>query len=373
VKIIEVTNVDFAMRHFVWPLMQAIRAEGHEVTGACAEGERLAPVRADGFRVEPLPTMRSASPIAMWRAFRALVQLFAREKPDLVHAHMPVSGFIARLAASYARVPRIAYTCHGFLFNQQGSPLRRAASFAMEFLAGKVTDVFLTVSAEEAADAKRLWINRRAVAVLNGRDPARFHPDRFARARIRASLGVPEPTIAVVIVSRLVRHKGHAELAAAMQGLDAELWVVGERLPSDRGEDVQAALAESGLGARLRLLGYREDIPAILAAADIFALPSHFEGLPMSVIEAMLTALPVVATDIRGPREQVEDGETGFLVPSQTVPPLRAALIKLIADEALRSRMGAAGRERAIALYDEATVIARTLDHLGLKGHRPAP
>ena len=104
----------------------------------------------------------------------------------------------------------------------------------------------------------------------------------------------------------------------------------------------------------------------MLAAADIFTLPSHFEGLPMSVIEAMLTGLPVVATAIRGPREQVADGETGLLVPPRAIAPLAAALSRLVADPALRARMGAAGRARATALYDEAAVLARTLDLLGL-------
>jgi glycosyltransferase involved in cell wall biosynthesis len=104
----------------------------------------------------------------------------------------------------------------------------------------------------------------------------------------------------------------------------------------------------------------------VLAAGDIFALPSHFEGLPMSVIEAMLTGLPVVATDIRGPREQVVHGETGWLVPPAEVPPLRDALSCLAGDAAMRAKFGDAGRARAVALYDEAAVVARTLDVLGL-------
>ena len=116
----------------------------------------------------------------------------------------------------------------------------------------------------------------------------------------------------------------------------------------------------------VRRLGYRTDIPELLAAADIFALPSHFEGLPMSVIEAMLTGLPVVATAIRGPREQVVDGETGLLVPPMSVPPLAAALRRLAADPALRARMGEAGRTRALQHYTEDAVLARTLDLLGL-------
>jgi glycosyltransferase involved in cell wall biosynthesis len=121
------------------------------------------------------------------------------------------------------------------------------------------------------------------------------------------------------------------------------------------------------LGERLRLLGYRTDVAAILAAADIFVLPSHFEGLPMSVIEAMLTGLPVVATNIRGPREQIVPGVTGLLVPPATIDPLAEALCRLVADPEARAAMGAAGRARALDVYDEAKVLARTMDLLGVE------
>ncbi len=366
-KIVEIVNVDFSLRHFLLPLMRGIRARGHEVVGACAEGPLLATVRGEGFRIVALPMARSLSPRAQVRAFWALLAFLRAERPDLVHAHMPISGFLARLAARAAGVPRIAYTCHGFLFNQQGPAWRRWAAFAMEWAAARFTDVYMTVSTEEAEDARRLLRVRNAVAVGNGRDPARFRPDPAARARIRAELGVPPDRMVVIVVSRLVRHKGHPELVEAMQALpEAELWVVGERLPSDHGERLDRYFAASGLGARLRLLGYREDVAALLASADIFALPSHFEGLPMSVIEAMLTALPVVATRVRGPREQVVEGETGVLVPPSQVGPLAAALCRLAADPAMRARMGAAGRERALDRYAESAVVARTLDLLGL-------
>ena len=363
-KVIEITNVDFSLRHFLLPLMRGLRARGHEVVGVAADGPLLNVARAEGFRIVPLPLARSLSPFAQVRAFLALLKLFRAERPDLVHAHMPISGFLARIAARAAGVKRVAYTGHGFLFNQPAPWPRRAASLVMELIAGRLTDLFFTVSTEEAADARRLRLHADPRPVGNGRDPARFRPDPAARARIRAELGVPRDRVAIVAVSRLVRHKGYPELLAAMRDLDAELWVAGERLGSDRGEDMEPYFAASGLGSRLRRLGYREDIPALLAAADIFVLPSHFEGLPMSVIEAMLCALPVVATDIRGPREQVIDGVTGLLVAPAQVPPLAAALRRLAGDAALRARMGAAGRTRALDLYDEARVVARTLDLL---------
>jgi glycosyltransferase involved in cell wall biosynthesis len=367
VKIIELTNVDFSLRHFLLPLMRALRARGHEVVGVCAEGPLLAAVRAENFRIVPAPFARRVSPLAHWRAFRALVALFRAEQPDLVHAHMPISGFLARLAAWWAGVPRVAFTCHGFIFNnREGGWPQRALSFGMEWLGGRVTDVFLTVSTEEAADARRLGIARHAIPVGNGRDPSVFRPDPAARARVRAALGTPADRVVVVAVSRLVARKGFRELAAAMRDVPgAELWVAGERLDSDRGENMVTALQGAGLGDRLRLLGYRSDVAAVLAAADIFVLPSYFEGLPMSVIEAMLTGLPVVATAIRGPREQVVPEQTGLLVPARSVAPLAEALRRLVAEPDLRRRMGDAGRARALELYDEAKVLARTLEALG--------
>lgn len=372
-KIIEVTNVDFSLRQFLLPLMREIRARGHEVIGACSEGQFLNVPREEGFRIVPIPFERRTSPLAHWRAFQALIRLFREEKPDLVHAHMPISGFLARMAAWWTGVPRIACTCHGFWFNYPGNPARQAIGFLMEWLAARVTTVFLTVSDEEARDARRLWISRDAVSVRNGRDPAVFRPDPIARARLRAELGVPEDQVVIVAVSRLVRHKGYPELAAAMRGVpDANLWVVGERLLSDRGEDMLNLLRNAGLGPRLHLLGYRTDVAEILAAADIFVLPSHFEGLPMSVIEAMLAGLPVVATDIRGPREQVLTEVTGLLIPAATVAPLAAALRSLTGDPTARAAMGASGRQRAVELYDEAKVLARTLELLGVEDRRLA-
>jgi glycosyltransferase involved in cell wall biosynthesis len=368
-KIAEVCNVDFSMRHFVLPLMRGARARGHEVVGICADGPMLAIPRAEGFRMIPVPMARSLNPLAQARAFRALLEVFRAEKFDLVHGHMPISGLLARAAAVAARVPRIAYTGHGFLFNQPGPAWRKGLALGLEWLGGRATDVFMTVSQEEAGDARRLGIARGAVGIGNGRDPARFHPDPEARAALRVELGAAEDDCVVVIVSRIVRHKGHVELLRALESVpNATLWVVGNRLDSDHGPDMAEDFARAArlLGRRLVRLGYRDDIPRVLAASDIFCLPSHFEGLPMSVIEAMLTGLPVVATDIRGPREQVQPGITGLLVPPKAVEPLARAIATLAADPALRARMGEAGRRHALAHFDEAQVIARTLNLLGL-------
>jgi glycosyltransferase involved in cell wall biosynthesis len=237
----------------------------------------------------------------------------------------------------------------------------------MEWIGGRLTDVFATVSTADADDARRFHIFGRAAVVGNGRDPQRFRPDGGVRQRVRAAFDVPNAKVVVLAVSRLVWQKGYPELAEAMRSLpEAELWVVGQRLESDRGPDMNAMLRDAGLGARLRLLGYRDDVADLMAAADIFVLPSRFEALPMSVIEAMLSGLPVVASDIRGPLEQVVPEETGLLVPVADPRALASALRRLAEDATLRARMGAAGRVRAIERYDETTVLTRTMALLGL-------
>jgi len=370
-KICELCAVDFTFAHFLLPLAKALERAGHEVVGACAEGPYLEAVRRAGIRVEPVPFSRALLADHR-RAYRRLYRLFRDERFDLVHVHTPVAAFLGRLAAWRAGVPRIAYTAHGFYFHDRMPAWRQAPFIALEWLAGRVTDVLLTQAADDAAAARRWHLCRGGViaAIGNGVDPARFAPDGTARRRLRAELGTPEDAAVVAIVARLVDEKGYPELIAAMGEVPAELWVVGERLASDHAGAVDGLLAAAtaDLGPRLRLLGPRDDVPAVLAAADVFVLPSRREGMPRSIIEAMMTALPVVATDIRGSREEVVADETGLLVPVGDVAALAWALRRLVDEPALRARMGQAGRTRALALYDENAVIARQLALLEGRG-----
>jgi len=307
----------------------------------------------------------------MWRAYRALVRLFRDEKFDIVHVHTPVAALVGRLAAARAGVPKVVYTAHGFYFHDRMAWPKRMVHMTLEWIGGRFTDLLFTQAAEDAETARAHGLSRGPVhAIGNGSDPARFRPDAATRARMRAELGTPDGRPVIAVVGRLVAEKGYPELFAAMRDVDAELWVIGGRLESDHAGSIRSAVetveADPSTKARVRFLGYRGDVPDLLRAADIFTLPSHREGMPRSIIEAMLTGLPVVATDIRGSREEVVDGTTGLLVPVRDTGALAAALSKLAADPALRDKMGKAGLERARELYDERKVVARQLDLMGL-------
>ncbi len=377
-KIAQLCAVDFTLYHFLLPLMEGLRAQGHEVVGICSDGALLPAIRDRGFRVETIPFARSLSPRRNFAAFRRLRALFRRERFDMVHVHTPVAAAVGRFAAAATAVPKVVYTAHGFYFHEHTPNPKRAAFIAMEWVAGRFTHTLFTQAAEDAATAKRLALCRTGdvLPIGNGCDPALFKPDPTARQKIRAELDTSADRVIIAAVGRLVAEKGFPELVDAMRGVDAELWLVGERLASDHAatlDDVFKAVdTDPVLRRRVRLLGYRTDIAALLAAADIFALPSHREGMPRSVIEAMLTGLPVVATDIRGTREEVVHDETGLMVPVRNPAQLAAALNRLVVDTKLRQTMGMAGRTRALAEFDEALVIARQIDHLGLAAAGPA-
>jgi glycosyltransferase involved in cell wall biosynthesis len=373
-KICQLCTVDFTLYHFLLPLMIEMRKAGHDVVGVCADGALLGPVRDAGFRVETAPLARSFNPLRAIRSFVGMYKLLRRERFDLVHVHTPAAAFVGRLAARLAGVPRIVYTAHGFYFHEHMPWPKRSLVVALEWLAGRFTHTLFTQSEEDAAAARRLGLCRTGdvLAIGNGSDPSRFCPstDADSRQQLRASLGVADARPVIVMIGRLVAEKGYKDLVKAMGALDAPLWIIGERLPSDHAstiDDTLRAIEEDPvLSRKIKLLGYRSDVPDLLRAGDIFVLPSHREGMPRSIIEAMLTGLPVVATNIRGSRELLVDGETGILVPVGAANDLSAALQKLIEDSAMRSRMGVAGLNRARDLYDEAKIIRRQLEHLGL-------
>lgn len=373
-KICQLCAVDFTLYHFLTRLMIGLEEAGHEVIGVCSDGPYVAKARALGLRIEPVEIARSFNFLKHAGAYGRMSELFRRERFDLVHVHTPVAALIGRIAAWRAGVPRIVYTAHGFYFHEGMPVWKRAAFVLLEWIPGRVTDALLTQAEEDAAAARRYHLCRGGLiaAIGNGVDLERFHQpaDAAERAATRRALGTPEDAVVILMVGRLVAEKGYLEMLQAMRHVDAVLWVAGERLASDHASAIDAALAEiaadPALGRRIRLLGYRDDVPVLMRAADIFTLPSHREGMPRSIIEAMASGLPVVATDIRGAREEVVPGETGTLVPVRDARSLAQGLARLVADPDLRVRQGSAGRARALALYDEAKVVERQIALLGL-------
>ena len=397
-KICQLCAVDFTLKHFLTALIDGMRAEGWQVTAVCSDGPFVPALRAAGYAIETLPIARSLNPFKSAVALYRLWCLFRRERFDVLHAHTPVAALLGRIAARLAGIPMIVYTAHGFYFHEGMPPLRRAVFTWIEWCGARLTSLLFTQSEEDARTAieKRFLPAARVIAIGNGVNIAQFNPARIdparvararagpagtaadnLRARLRTEWGVPPGAVLICMIGRMVAEKGYPEFLDAAKIVAAHssstfFVAVGERLTSDHAAAIDAALAaaKAALGARLILTGLRNDIAEVLDAIDIFTLPSHREGMPRTIIEAMLMGKPVVATNIRGSREEVVDGQTGLLTPVRDAGALARALMQLSADAALRQRLGAAGRARALQLYDETRVVARQID--ALRAHLPA-
>lgn len=375
IKVLQLCAVDFSIDKFLAPLCFHMQERGFEVCAAATESEFMEPLRRRGLRCVDLPISRSMDVGAHLRSYRQLSAWLAREPFDIVHVHTPIAALIGRMAAWRRRVPIRIYTAHGFYFHEAMPPAKRAFHVGLERFGGMLDHYLFTQSDEDRRTALRLGIARkgRALTIGNGIDITRFDPDRFdakARRAKRRELGLPEEARVLAIIGRLVREKGYFELFEAARELarareDFRLLVIGGALESDYDDSTQALMArvgELGIADRIVFAGPRKDVPECLMTADVFTLPSYREGMPRSVIEAMAMGLPVVATDIRGCREEVVDGETGYLVPARQSGPLAACCLELLGDPARAARMGAAGRERARAVFDERLVLERQMD-----------
>jgi glycosyltransferase involved in cell wall biosynthesis len=196
------------------------------------------------------------------------------------------------------------------------------------------------------------WIpESRLRLIYNGVDPAPI--DEADPAGVREELGAAAQDVVVLMAARMVPEKGHTSLveaAAAISHARARFWLAGE---GPAMEAVRARIEALGVGDRVRLLGFRADLPRLLRAADLLCHPSVREGAPNVVLEAMAAGLPVVGVDASGTAELVRHGETGLLAAPGDTAGLREHLEAVIGDEALRRRLGTAGRERARSEFSE--------------------
>jgi len=168
---------------------------------------------------------------------------------------------------------------------------------------------------------------------------------------VRAELGVGASDLLVLAIGSLMKRKGHRVLLEAMRRVETEegtpAWKVAIAGEGAERADLEGFIAEHGLAGRAILLGNRDDVPDLQAAADIFAMPSLWEGLPLAVLEAMFAANPVIATTASGIPEAITHDENGLLIPPGDPDALAAAIRRLLRDRALRERLGARARERA--------------------------
>lgn len=334
------------------------------VTGPTAahEGDMLDLAAARSVQPVIVPSLsREISPFADLVSLARMVQLIRQLRPDIVHTHMAKAGTVGRLAARMCGVPLIVHTYHGHVFHSYFSPLRTRVFLTIERVLGLATDRIITVGEDQRDE-----IASYGVATFDKLEPIRlglelgqFLTVESRRGNLRREIGISGETPLIGIVARLVAIKAHELFFQAavrvLQALPTAIFlVIGD---GERRDELEALVANLGIPTQVKFLGWRRDMPDVYADLDVVALTSLNEGSPVSLIEALAAARPVVSTAVGGVAEVVVHGSTGLLVRPSNPAALADGMLTLLRDRGLAARLGAAGRRHVYPRYDSTRLV----------------
>lgn len=336
-------------------LLESLDRDAWRPTLLLEDAAGVKPIRRRAEALDVPVRMVAPLPLGVTGARRVptLARLLRRERPDVFHAHMssPVAAKWGLAAAVLTGVPAVLGTVQ-VISNYFPD---RSTRWQLRLLANRV-DRYLAVSREIAAAlVKRYhWPAAKIEVVHNAVEVERFGSE--APPGLRGELGATGRPL-ILTAARLSDQKGHAILfEAATEVPEAVFALAGEGPERVQLEELAERL---GVADRIRFLGQREDMPGLLAACDVFALPSLYEGTSLAVLEAMAARRPVVSSAIGGTEELIEDGRSGLLVPPCDAGALAAALRRLLGDVGLREQLVARARERVEREFTRAGMAAR--------------
>lgn len=321
-------------------LIDRDRFEVHVATNDEPDAAFVRRLRDDGVHVETLQIRRSFHLVDDTRALRRIVRVLRDGDYDLVHCHAAKAGLIGRLAARIARVPAVLYTPHGFYFNYGLSWWKRRTHIRLERTLGRLTTRIVATAPREGAQIVELDLAtpERVSIIPNAVDTDAFRPEPPAPDTGRplvvgmvGRLSPPKDPFTFLEAARLVL-SDHPNTRFVFVG-DGELQRPAERMA-----------ARLGIVDSVDFLGYREDIRDVIAGFDLNVLSSLWEGLPYALVEGMALGKVAIGPDVSGCSDLIEDGATGFLFPVRDHETLARYVGRLLSDDALRERIGRAGR-----------------------------
>lgn len=359
-KALVAASVASMIDQFTIPNIKALIDLGYEVDVAAnfEDGGSITEDRAKGLisRLEEMGARVINTPIPrgplafgkIIKSYRIIKRISRENKYGIMHCHSPIGGAVARLGVRKERKTgtRVIYTAHGFHF-YKGAPKKNwLLYYPVEKLCARFTDVLLTINREDYELAKRKLRAGRVEYVPGvGIDVEKFSSVAVDKAEKKASLGIPVDAPVIFSVGELNQNKNHEVILRALAKINTDAYYVIAGKGALEGELTKIAL-ELGISERVHLLGYREDVAELYGIADVFAHPSYREGLPVSVMEAMASCLPIVASRIRGNVDLIKD-EGGYLVAPCDVGGFAEALESVLSSSDKRAKMGAYNRAEA--------------------------
>lgn len=325
-----------------------------DTTLICGKGGLLDPEAERGdWKTFFIPSLvRPVRPDQDLLAFIALYKHFRQHKPHILHTHSSKAGILARLAGYFAGVPVIIHTFHGFGFTPRQSSFVRWFYVSLEKLCALLSTHLIFVSKDNQSEAETLGIGRRVPSSLIRSGIAMQTPTPVLT--LRQELGLPENAWVVSCVGNFKPQKNPLDLirvaaAALKENPQIHFLLIGD---GELREQAQALAQEAGLTTQIHFLGWREDIPSLLAVSDSFLLTSLWEGLPRALVEAFAAGRPAVAYGVNGVRDILIDGENGFLIPAGDTARAADKVVWLSQHATEAQAMGVRGRDRVLQEFD---------------------
>jgi len=323
------------------------------------EGPMVERLRAMGVKTHVIHTVKPFD-LSKWKA----VGRFLRdEKVELVHAHGTRACSNVLFAARSLDIP-VVYTVHGWSFHPDQAFLTRTLRVAGEKYLTSRSAVNISVSSSNRQTGADKIRHFQARVINNGIDRRKFDPEKSFKD-IRKELAIPADATLVLFIARFTAHKQPLALIKAFSDAakrlpNLHLLLVGD---GDQKAEAMEMVRAAGFEGRITFQPFRQDVPDILAASDIFVLPSLWEGLPIGLLEAMAMGKAVIATDVDGTKEVVQNGQNGILVPAGDIPALTESLVTLAADRDRQQEYSRKALETVRTRFD-ATVMTREIENV---------
>lgn len=358
-KILYVTTVSRTVNAFLVPHIMMLLDQGYLVDIACCVDQEVNDILLNrGVEVYDLPFTRNPLDLRNLKAFKKLSKIQKENRYETVHVHTPIAALYGRLLKLKYHTLKTVYTVHGFHFHQGGSLSGWLMYYPIEWVMAKFTDQLITINDEDFEHGKRL--GARATYKVNGVGVTvsdyqlRDYEAKFNRYKY----DLAKDDFVILMIAEVNKNKNHQQMIQAVEllkqrGKSVKVLCAGEGSLFD---EVVAEVEKRGLSDSIHMLGYRTDIKELIGVSDIGILLSYREGLPRNIMELMACGKPVIGTNIRGIRDLVIDGETGFLVPVGDAVTTAECIEKLMSDAELVSVMGVRALEE-VEKYNVESVV----------------
>ena len=346
-KIMMIATTDNMIWQFLIPHIKHLQESGNTVECVCSKTGFWFDELKDkfGFTMHEIDFERSPFKPQNIKAYKALVKLQQEQKYDLVYCQQPVGGLMGRLVGKKFKIP-VIYTAHGFNFLKGKNPLKNFVFKSVEKWLARYTHTLITINEEDYQVSKN-WKAKQKFKIsgigfdINKYDNAEFDKDEFKK-----SLGIKDEFV-VLTVAEFSKGKNYNTMLKTIAELkDKNI----KFISCGRGkceQEIKNQIKELGIEDKVELLGYRKDINKIMQISNVFFLPSHREGLCLSMIESMNFGLPIITSNVRGCQDLVEDGKNGFIAEKDDYKKFAELIFKLMNDENLKNRMGEESKQLA--------------------------